>query len=433
MKQPTTSKTPTRRQFLKTAVAGPLIVKASVLGRGVEAAPSERVTIACIGTGGQGTSNMRAFLHEPRTQVVAVCDVDKAHRERSKEITGVSAADLYIDYREILARDDIDAVSIGTPDHWHALNVIDAAKAGKDIYCEKPLSLTIDEGRRMSDTVTDAGRVLQTGTWRRSREACRKACEFVRNGRIGELRAIQVRVPEGYAVRGGDFEGPQPDMPVPEGLDYERWLGPAPSAPYTRGRCHFNFRWILDYSSGYITDWGAHYYDVAQWGNGTDHTGPTTIEARATFPDSSWLYDASITHHIEFGFSDGRKIISETTTDGSQYGIKFEGTEGWIYVENMEIKASKPSLIESPLGPNDIRLYESADHHANFIDSVLSREPTAAPVETAHRSATLCHLGHIATRLNRPLQWDPKKEEFENDPEANAMRSRPTRAPWRLG
>lgn len=421
-----------RRSFLKGAVAAPLVVQASVLGRGAHAAPNDRVTIGCIGVGGRGSSNLRAFMHEKRAQVAAVCDVDRNHRQNAQELAGLADRDAYNDYRELLARDDIDAVSIGTPDHWHALNVVDAANAGKDLFCEKPLSLTMSEGRHMVEAVERNERVLQTGTWRRSREGCRKACELVLNGRIGRVHTVRVYVPEGFNIRGGDFEGPQPVMDVPEGFDYDRWLGPAPYAPYTEGRCHFNFRWILDYSAGYITDWGAHYYDVAQWGLGTDRTGPKFISGEAAFPDTSWLYNASLTHRIEYEYADGRKLVSETTTDGSKYGIHFEGDEGWIWVENEEIKASKESIVNSPLESDAIRLYNSANHYENFVDCVLNRKEPAAPVEIGHRSAAICHLGHIATILKRPLKWNPESERFEGDEEANGMLSRPSREPYSM-
>lgn len=426
------ARTISRRSLLKSALAGPLIVQSGVLGLGRAHAANDRVAMACVGLGGQGTHNMRAFLSDERVEVVAVCDVDRAHRERARKIAGLDPSAAFVDYREIIGWDDVDAVSIGTPDHWHALITVEAARAGKDIFCEKPLSLTVAEGRLMSDTVRQRERVLQTGTWRRSVAACRKACEFVRNGRVGELKTIHVAVPEGYSVRGGDFEGSQPAMRVPDGFDYDRWLGPAPEAPYTAGRCHFNFRWILDYSSGYITDWGAHYYDVAQWGHGTDETGPVAIEGRATFPPKDWLYDASTWHRIEYTYADGVRLISETTDDGSRYGIRFEGSEGWIFVENAKIEASSPETIEDSLGPDAIRLYESENHHRDFVDAVYSRGETAAPVEVGHRSASICHLGHIATMLNRPLRWDPVAERFTGDDEANGMLDRAKRAPYRL-
>jgi predicted dehydrogenase len=423
----------TRRHFVAAAVAGPTILASGTFGRGVKAAPNDRVALACIGAGGQGAANMNQFLHDERVEIVAVCDVDERHRARALEITGLPHSAAYTNYEDVLARGDVDAVSIGTPDHWHAIITIAAAKAGKDIFCEKPLSLTVREGRAMADAVGKHERILQTGTWRRSRPACRRACELVRNGYIGALKHVNVYVPEGFAIRGGDFAGPQPAMAIPKGFDYDRWLGPAPDAPYTEGRCHFNFRWILDYSAGYITDWGAHYYDVAQWGMDMDASGPAAIEGKAEFPPTDHLYNAQTKHHIEWQYENGVKLISDTTTDGSKYGVHFTGSEGWIYVENSELKASSPAIELAELGPDAIRLYESDNHHANFIDCIHSRNTPAAPVEAAHRAATLCHLGSIATLVGRPLHWDAKHERLYGDDEANAMLSRESRGKWAAG
>jgi predicted dehydrogenase len=424
----------TRRGFMKrvaAATAAPAVIPSSALGQAGAAAPGERITMGCIGLGGQGTSNLRAFLGDERVQVVAVCDVDAAHRERARNIVGLQPADAYNDFRDVIARDDIDCISIGTPDHWHAIITIEAAKAGKDVYCEKPLSLTLAEGRAMSDTVSRLGRVLQTGTWRRSRPACLRACELVRNGYIGNLHTIRCGVPEGFQIRHGDFSGIQPPMPVPEGFDYDMWLGPAPDAPYTQGRCHFNFRWILDYGAGYITDWGAHYYDVAQWGNGTDLTGPVAIDGTGEFPPDG-LYNAQIKHHLEFTYANGVKLVAFTSKEGKDYGTRFEGDEGWIYVESGSVISERKSLETVVFGPDAIRLYNSPNHHRNFIDCVKSRQTTAAPVEVAHRSASLCHLGSICTLVGRKLRWDPAAERFHGDDEANRLLGKAMRAPWHV-
>ena len=435
-----TRNTTTRRRFLRetsATLAGvvgfPYIIPSSVLGADGDVAPSNRITMGCIGVGGRGSGNMRAFLQDPRVQVVAVCDVDARHRESARNVANLPPDSACNDFREIVARDDIDAVSIGTPDHWHAVMVIGAAQSGQDIFCEKPLSLAIADGRAICDAVKRYGRVLQTGTWRRSRSACRFACELVRNGRIGELKTIRTYVPTGYAIRGGDYAGIQPPQPVPEGLDYDMWLGPAPWAPYTPGRVHFNFRWIIDYSEGYISDWGAHYYDVAQWGNGADETGPVDIEGRAEFPKDG-LYDAAIDHLVEFKYANGVTMISATSAnaEGKNWGTHFEGTEGSIYVESGTVVSKPESIVRSVLGPNDILLYNSKDHYRNFIDCVISREDTAATAEIGHRSASICHLGSIATLLGRKLEWDPEVERFTNDDEANRMLARPMRAPWRV-
>ncbi|MCL4690917.1 MAG: Gfo/Idh/MocA family oxidoreductase [Candidatus Hydrogenedentes bacterium] len=431
--------TVSRRSFLRTsataaAMAGiPTVIPASALGADDKTAPSNRVTIGCIGVGGQGSSNMRAFLAQAGAQVVAVCDVDAGRCAAAKKIVdehyGDTGCATYTDFREIIERDDIDAVSIGTPDHWHSVITVAAARAGKDIYCEKPVSLTVADGRAMVDTVKQYGRVLQTGTWRRSREGCRRACELVRNGYIGELQTIHIGVPKGFAIRGGEYGPNTPPQPVPEGFDYDLWLGPAPWAPYTPGRCHFNFRWIMDYSEGYISDWGAHYYDIGQWGNGTDHSGPVAIEATGVFPEEG-IYDAPIDHRIEFTYANGVKMISTATEDTSQWGMRFEGSEGWLYVESDAIKAYPEKVAEAAVGPNEIRLYASDNHHGNFLHCIKTRGQTAASIEIGHRSASVCHVGTIALLLGRGLKWYPELERFEGDEEANRVLSRSMRAPW---
>ena len=426
----------TRRSFLQgaaVAVGFPFIVPSSALGADGHVAPCDRITMGCIGVGGRGSGNMNAFHHIPGVEVVAVCDVDARHRERGRNAVGLPPESAYNDFRDVIARGDIDTVAIGTPDHWHAIQCIMAARAGKDIFCEKPLSLTLEDGCAIRDTVKRYGRVLQTGTWRRSRVACRHACELVRNGRIGELKTIRTYVPTGFAIRGGDYAGVQAPIAVPEDLDYDMWLGPAPWEEYTPGRVHFNFRWLLDYSEGYISDWGAHYYDVGQWGNDTDATGPVEIEGTAVFPEDG-LYDAAIDHRIEFRYANGVTLISETS-DGSaakQCGTHFEGTEGRVYVENTEVVSEPASIAQSVIGPGEIHLYESNDHHQNFIDCVRTRTETAAPAEVGNRSAAICHLGSIATLLGRKLEWDPEAERFVNDAEANRMMARPMRGEWRV-
>lgn len=427
------SPTPSRRQFLAAAAAitAPMIIPASALGRDGAVAPSERLTVGCIGTGNRGMSNLAAFKAKPEVQIVAVCDVDKAHRDKAADLAGLGADASYNDYREVIARADIDAVSIATPDHWHALNTIDAARAGKDIFCEKPVSLTIAEGRKMAQAVREHQRVLQAGTWRRSSPACRQACELVRNGYIGELLAVECGVPEGYAIQ-GEFKPGYPAEPVPEGLDYDLWLGPAPERPYTPARVHFNFRWILDYSAGYITDWGAHYYDIAQWGAGMDDTGPVRVSGAAEFPRKGELFDASVKHLIEFEYANGVRIIALSTSDNKRYGIKFIGSEGWLHVESTAITSSIAGIDQIALKDTATRLYASDDHVQDFLNCVKTRKDPGASIEIAHRTASICHLGHIATTLKRELQWDPATESFKNDAEADGMRERPMRGDWRI-
>jgi len=429
-----------RRQFLMRSAAG---LAALPLGEAVAASvppPSARLTMGCIGVGGQGAGDMNVFLNDPRVQVVAVCDVDLARaRAAAKTVdtfyagrggqgSGTGCA-VTQDFREILARRDIDTVLVATPDHTHALITVLAARAGKDIYCEKPLAYSVAEGRMVADATRQHGRILQTGTQRRSAGRIRHACELVRNGRLGELRRTVVGLPRGFQIRGGGGGGNAGPEPVPEGFDYDTWLGPAPQAPYTPGRCHFNFRWILDYGEGYISDWGAHYLDVAHWGMGMDLTGPTAIVAKATFPPDG-LYDAPTDFDITYTYANGMTL--QCATDQT-LGIRFEGSDGWIHIEKpgaAQVVASDERLLKSEIGPGGVRLYRSASQHGNFIDCVLSRQEPAAPAELGQRSASVCHVGMIAARLGRPLRWDPAAERFVNDAEADRLLFRPMRYPW---
>ncbi|MEX2673801.1 MAG: Gfo/Idh/MocA family oxidoreductase [Phycisphaeraceae bacterium] len=366
-------------------------------------------------------------MRDSRVQMVAVCDVDAGHRENAARIAGVSGSrDVTGEYEKLLARDDIDAVMIGTPDHWHVPIAVAAARAGKDIYCEKPVSLYVTEGRTLVDVVQEQGRILQTGTWRRSRAACRRASELAINGYLGDLKRVEVGIPEGFGIRGG-FTGEEGPQPVPETLDYDRWLGPAPEAPYTAARVHFNFRWILDYSAGYITDWGAHYLDVAHWGIGADGSGPREIEGTGKQRDTG-IYDAPTNLHVRYAYDNGVEIHMRTTDNQKDWGIRFIGSEADCYVENVTYTPSDPALKRVELKDSDTRLYESVDHHKNFIDGVLERKATAAPVEVAHSSAVACHLGTIAALTGRSIKWDPKSETIDNDPEASAMLTRSPRA-----
>jgi len=418
-----------RRQFLKAAA--PLILPASVLGRAGAVSPNEKIRLACIGVGGQGTSNLKAFLADERVQVVAICDVDGQHRERALKLAGLTAKDGYNDFREVLARSDVDAVMNATPDHWHANVAIAAAKAGKDLFSEKPLGASIAEGRAICQAVAENKRVLQCGTWRRSGLKVRMACELVRNGYIGELKEIQVGVPGTFAIRGG-FTGLEGPEPVPPHLDYAMWLGSAAERPYTAARCHFNFRWIDEYSPGYITDWGAHFVDVAQWGAGMDDTTPVEIEATEVKRRSAGLYDAPEQYRIEYRYANGLKMSLFSTDDKATYGTKFIGSEGWIFTEAETLKASSLDILRIKMKEGDTRLYVSKHHHRNFIDSMISRGPTAAPAEIAQRAATICHLGAISAKLQRGLKFDPKAETFTGDEAANAMLMRPMRAAWKI-
>jgi len=425
-----------RRQFLKhaarltcTAGAVPYFVPDSALGKDGRAAPSERIVMGCIGMGGRGTGNMRTFVGTGLVQVVAICDVDAARRARALKLLveqhNARGCAAYSDFRELLARDDIEAVSIATPDHWHGLTTIAAAKAGKDIYCEKPLAHTIAEGRAMVETVRRYNRILQTGSQERSGRA-RYACELVLNGRIGELRSIRTYLPTANRRC-----GPQPPQPIPQGFDYDMWLGPAPWAPYTPLRCHGNFRWNRDYSDGELTDRGAHVNDIALWGGQPWLKGPIEIEGTGQFPPDG-LWNTATAYRITYRYASG--IDWHLSSEGPR-GIRFEGTKGWLFVHihGAKLEAEPRSILKSVIGPNEIHLHKSiGGHHMDFLRSVRTRQDPVAPVEAGHKTATFCHLGNIALLLGRKLVWDDQAERFIDDKQANRMIARPMRAGWHI-
>jgi len=433
----------TRRDFIRRGAVGlaglaaPMFIPASALGREGRPAPSERVTVASIGVGGQGKYDTEALFRLPDVQLVAVCDVDKRHLEEGKALVEkyysqqraggqYRGCDTYSDFREVLAREDIDAVMIATPDHWHAVISVAAAQAGKDIYCEKPLANSIPEGRAVVNAVKRYGRILQTGSHERSRDNARFACELVRNGRIGKLHTVRVNMPV-------DNHGPippQPVMPVPPELDYDFWLGPAPWEPYTEKRVHFWFRYILDYSGGEITDRGAHILDLAQLGMGTDDTGPISVSGEGWFPPEG-LFNTAMSYRFELEYANGVRVIGESK---GPRGIKFEGDKGWIfiYIHGGDLRAEPASLLREVLLPGELHLGRSRGHHANFIEAVKTRGHVMAPAEVGHRTASICHLINVAMRLKRPLKWDPVREVVQGDDEANHMLLRSMRSPWRV-
>ena len=418
-----------RRCLLKRAV--PLILPVAVVGRAGAVSPNSKVRVGCVGLGGQGTSNLRALMADERVQVVALCDVDAQHLEKAAVMAKVGKVDCYRDFREVLARADVDAVMNATPDHWHSNVAIAAAKAGKDLYSEKPLGASIAEGRAICEAVKANGRVLQCGTWRRSGMKVRMACERVVNGYLGELKEIQIGVPDAFAIRGG-FTGMEKEESVPAHLDYEMWLGPAEAKPYTAARCHFNFRWIEEYAPGYITDWGAHFLDVAQWGAGMDGTTPVEVMAEGVVRRAAGLYDAAEKFRIEYRYANGVRVVMVSTNDKAQWGTKFVGSDGWIFTESEVLKASSDDILRVKLKSGDKALYESKHHHRNFVDAVLSRGQTAAPAEVAQRAMTVCQMGAISAALGRGLRFDPVAERFEGDEAANAMLMKPMREAWKI-
>jgi predicted dehydrogenase len=428
------SKTVSRRRFLSASAAAlgtPLILPGRVLGLDGAVAPNSKVRLACIGVGGMGTGNLKSFLNDERVEVVAVCDVDSQHGEAARDLAKLKGADVYRDFREVLARKDVDAVMNATPDHWHAVIATAAAAAGKDLYTEKPLASGIADGRAICRAVEAHQRVLQCGTWRRSGLKTRLACEWVRNGHIGDLKVIEVGVPGKFRPSGG-FDGTEAAQPVPAGIDYPMWLGPAPEAPYHQARLHYNFRWITDYAPGYITDWGAHFLDVAQWGAGMDDTSPTEISATGVVRRDKGIFNAPESFRIEYQYANGTRIVMVSTDNEKEWGIRFVGTKGTIFTENDRLETDPVSLRAVRPKDGDVRLFESTNHHRNFIDAVLTRGQTAAPAPVAQRAATLCHLGAISAALGRPVKFDGVAENFGSDADANAQLARPLRGPWKL-
>lgn len=423
-----------RRRFLRAgaaALAVPWIVPRSVLGGPRRRAPSDRLSFGVIGTGGRGVFHVIDLARRPDCRIAAVCDVHEGRREAAKRAAraahGSTECSAYRDFRDLLARRDIDAVVIATPDHWHAYQTIAAARAGIHVYCEKPLTYTVEEGRAVVEAVKRSGIVFQHGTQQRSERSFRFGAELVRNGRIGRLRTIRLGVPPGQAI------GPQPVTPVPPELDYDLWLGPAPWAPHTPKRVEssHSWYWISDYCVGYIAGWGVHHVDSAQQGNGTDLTGPVEVEGRGVFPRDG-LYDTAIRWRLEYRFANGVTMVDADTTQ-ERMGVTYEGTEGTVYTWRDDRLETQPaSLAGETIGPDEFHTYASTDHMGNFLDCIRTRRETAAPAEVAHRSTTICTIGAICLRLGRKLRWDPQVERFLGDDEANRLLSRAPRAPWEL-
>jgi len=424
--------TVSRREFLKgsaavagAAIAWPAIVPSSVFGAG---APSNRIVMGAIGVGGQGTRHVGGgiwvqgggFLSKPVVQFVAICDVNANHRNRARDIVnkhyGNNDCASYNDFRELTARGDIDAVLVATPDHWHVLTSIAAVKAGMDVYCEKPLSLTIRQAREMADTVKRYGRIFQTGTQQRSWREFRFACELVRNGYIGDIKSITVNV-------GGPpaWSCDAPGEPEPEWLDWNMWLGPAPWRTYTSKIAPGGWMGYRDYSGGEMTNWGAHMFDTAQWAMGMDESGPVEI-----IPPDGKDYKV-----LTYKYANGT-IMTRGPISKNVPGVLFTGTEGMIEVSRDHLITKPENLLRQQLGRDEIHLYESINHPDNFLQCIKTRKRPASDAEVGCRSITICHLGNIAYWLKRPLRWNPEKEHFIKDPEADKMRARALRAPWRL-
>ncbi len=429
-------KTFNRRRFLKNTaglvagtIAFPYIVPSSALGKAGTVAPSNRITMATIGAGSMGTGDMNAFVNNDGVQLVAVCDVDTGHRRNAKRIVdekyGNKDCREYLDFRQLLADEKIDAVNIALPDHWHGIISIAVAKAGLDIFGQKPLSRNIMEGRAICDAVKRNNIIWQTGSWQRSVRDFHRASELVRNGRIGKVHRVEVGLPTGSGT------GVHQIQQVPEGLDWDFWLGPAPRVPY-RGVCHWDWRWIMDYSGGQLTDWAGHHIDIAHWGLGLDYTGPVEIEGKGVYPDEG-IYNVPSEYKINCKYANGLEMtIANDRQLPHGMGTAWYGEDGWIHVSRGGLWAEPKSVLKEVIGPDEIRLYKSRDHYQNFLDCVRTRKQTITPVEIAHRSISVALLGEIAMLTGRKIKWNPDKEEIIGDAEASRLLSRPMRAPWHL-
>jgi predicted dehydrogenase len=428
-----------RRDFIRAAAGAaaaitglPYVVPSSVFGT---EAPSNRIVLGFIGCGKQSQHLMRSFLGSPGTQVVAACDVDKLKLERSskgivekhyadRNVGSYKGCAAYADFRDLLARKDIDAVVISTPDHWHAVTVIESCKAGKDVYCEKPLSQTIAEARAMVNAVRKYNRIFQTGSMQRSSQEFRFACELVRNGYIGDVQHVTVNV-------GGPPEDKVlPAQPVPDYLDWDMWVGPAMWRPYNEDLApHISFdgfpnwRYYSYYGGGGMTDWGAHHFDIAQWGLGMDGTGPVEINP----PDGKEY------KYLTYKYANGIPMThGDKSGDARVNGVLFEGTKGKIEVNRGYLKTTPDTLKDQKIGPDQIHLYDSRNHYTDWLDAMRKRSDPICKIEIGASSVTVCHLGNIAYKLKRPLKWDPKREVFIGDDEANRLLTRAMRSPWQI-
>jgi len=430
-----------RRQFLQRmsvaavgAAGFPSIVPASVLGKSGAPAPSNRIVMAGLGFGMMGIPNMRSFLEKDEVQWVAVCDVDENNLMQARDIVnekyGNKSCAVYHDFRELFQRRDIDAVSIALPDHWHAIPVIASAQAGFDIYGEKPLSHDLMEGRAMCNAVKRTNRIWQTGSWQRSVANFHRACELVRNGRIGKILKVEVGLPSGHTDF-GRTAGQEAIEPPPAHLDYDFWIGPAPYAPYCPARVHKNWRWIMDLGGGQLMDWVGHHVDIAHWGLDFDTTGPVEIEGYGEYPRRG-IWNSPTRYYLKAKYADGTPMIIAGGHREIRSGTKWIGEFGWVWVDRGGLEAQPAHILNNFIGPDETRLYKSRDHYQNFLDCVKSRRQTITPIEVAHRSASVGHLGVIAMELGRKIRFNPETETIIDDPEATRLLSRAYRSPWQL-
>ncbi len=437
----------TRRGFLRGttglalgAVGLPYVVRSTALGGSGAIVPSERITVGCVGTGPQGTYVMQNFLGQGDCRVVAICDLKAPVREATKKLVDGHYKNndcvTYTDFRELIARPDIDVVTVATCDHWHVLVALEAARAGKDLYVEKPMGLSLAEDQALRQACHQYGTRFQFGTQQRSSRDFRFACELVRNKRIGELKTINVWSP------GSTGGGPRNVTKPPEWIDYDMWLGPAPYHAYTPGRESNSWWWFIsDYALGFIAGWGVHPLDIALWGLG-DKIPPLEIEGKGQWPDPNGVADTALNWDVTCKLDNGvtmnftgwpmRDEWVKRYGQLESHGTAFEGTDGWVVVDRARIQAQPKELLDTQWGPNDTRLYESNHHARNLLDCVRSRKDTICPIDVAVQADTLCQISDIAIRQEQKLRWDPAKERFVNNDAANRRLVRSMRSPWRL-
>jgi predicted dehydrogenase len=467
MKKSLTNTPINRRHFLKAAGAAivlPTLLPSSVLGRSGKVAPSNKINMGVVGWGMQGPSNTNSFLVEEDCQVVAACDLDKNHLQQAvdavNEHYGNKACAAYHDYREMMARPDLDAVMIAIPDHWHALAATEAARRKLDIYGEKPLAKTIAEQQAIVKAVEENKVIWQTGSWQRSQPPFHKAAEIVRNGLIGEVTRVEVGLPSGHF----DFAGTAPELlqklatlpekitdlskvtpgtaawnlavtEPPADFDFETWIGPSKMEPYIKQRVHMDWRWNYNTGGGQLLDWIGHHCDIAHWGLGFDNDGPSEIEGHGEFPAPDAVWNTCSKYRIELKYPRNITMVIAGGHSDIKSGTKWIGTEGWVWVDRGGFDASNPDWKKGKNLPEDLRkvkLYESPGHWRNFLDCVKSRQPTIAPVETAHHSAIPGHLGLISMLSGRKIRWNAKTEEILADADASKLLTRSYRAPWHL-
>ena len=421
-----------RRHFIQLAagaVALPTIIPSSALGQNKRISPGERISVGVIGLGGMGVGDMNGVMRQDGTQIVAICDVDKGYGDKGLEpvkahvekfygeqkASGVyKGCDTYRDYRDLCARQDIDAVIVATPDHWHALATLEALRNGKDVYCEKPITHLFAEGQAVYQEAARRKAIFQTGSQQRSGNNFRIAVEVVQNGLLGKIKHVEVGLPKGNQT---DKLG-KIGQPIPGNVDYDFWCGPSRYLPFHPDRFHWNWRWCLDYGGGQLMDWIGHHNDIAQWGLGLDKSGPTKVEAVGFTYAEKGMYDGPINYDVQCDYAGG---YTSSISNKNPMGTKWIGEDGWVFVDRGKLDASNKEWIKEDFNRGPIKIYKSPNHHKNFVDGIRSREACIAPAETAHRSATPGHIAYVSAALGRALKWDPENEQVIDDPIADKL------------